>query len=72
MIGGMMTNPPASPAPPFWGYYFVVEGLDAAAKRVTDGGGQVVMGPMEVPGGAWIVNCTDPQGAFFSLVAMSR
>ena len=72
MIGGMMTNPPVSPAPPFWGYYFVVEGLDAAAKRVTDGGGQVVMGPMEVPGGAWIVNCTDPQGAFFSLVAMTR
>jgi predicted enzyme related to lactoylglutathione lyase len=72
MIGGMMTNPPVSPAPPFWGYYFVVEGLDAAAKRVTDGGGKVVMGPMEVPGGAWIVNCTDPQGAFFSLVAMTR
>ena len=71
-IGGMMTNPPGSPAPPFWGYYFVVEGLDAAAGRVTGGGGKVVMGPMEVPGGAWIINCTDPQGAFFSLVAMTR
>ncbi|GLR51417.1 VOC family protein [Shinella yambaruensis] len=70
-IGGMMTNPPGSPMP-FWGYYFVVEGLDAAGKRVTDGGGQIVMGPMEVPGGAWILNCVDPQGAFFSLVAMAR
>ena len=71
-IGGMMTNPPGSPVPPVWGYYFVVEGLDAAGKRVTDGGGQILMGPMEVPGGAWIINCIDPQGAHFSLVAMHR
>lgn len=71
-IGGMMTNPPGSPAPPYWGYYFVVEGLDAAGKRVTDGGGSIVMGPMEVPGGAWILNCIDPQGAYFSLVSMTR
>lgn len=71
-IGGMMANPPGSPVPPIWGYYFVVEGLDAAGKRVADGGGQILMGPMEVPGGAWILNCTDPQGAHFSLVAMHR
>ena len=71
-IGGMMTNPPGSPVPPRWGYYFVVEGLDAAGKRVTDGGGRILMGPMEVPGGAWILNCVDPQGAHFSLVATAR
>ena len=71
-FGGMMTNPPGSPVPPSWGYYFVVEGLDAAGKRVVDGGGEVMMGPMEVPGGAWILNCADPQGAHFSLVAMNR
>ncbi|HET9538942.1 MAG TPA: VOC family protein, partial [Mesorhizobium sp.] len=29
-------------------------------------------GPMEVPGGSWIVNCVDPQGAMFSLVAPRR
>lgn len=71
-IGGMMTKPADLPAPPFWGYYFVVEGLDAAGKRVTDGGGRILMEPMEVPGGAWIINCLDPQGAHFSLVAMTR
>ena len=37
-----------------------------------DGGGSVMMGPMEVPGGAWILNCLDPQGAYFSLVAATR
>lgn len=71
-IGGMMTKPADLPAPPFWGYYFVVEGLDAAIRRVTDGGGRILMDPMEVPGGAWIVNCLDPQGAHFSLVAATR
>jgi len=30
------------------------------------------MGPHEVPGGQWIVQCTDPQGAHFALVAMKR
>lgn len=68
-VGGMMTKPAEVPAPPHWGFYFVVEGLDAAGKRVMDGGGQIINGPMEVPGGAWIINCFDPQGAYFSLVA---
>ena len=71
-FGGMMTKPASVPAPPFWGYYFVVSGLDAVAGRVTDGGGKILMGPMEVPGGAWIINCLDPQGAYFSLVSMTR
>jgi len=25
-----------------------------------------------VPGGSWIINCIDPQGAYFSLVAAKR
>ena len=27
------------------------------------------MGPVQVPGGSWIVNAIDPQGAAFALVA---
>lgn len=71
-VGGMMTKSADMPAPPHWGFYFVVEGLDAAGQRVTDGGGRIINGPMEVPGGAWIINCFDPQGAYFSLVSMTR
>lgn len=71
-VGGMMTKPANMPGPPFWSYYFVVEGLDAAGKRVTDGGGKIVMEPMEVPGDAWILSCLDPQGAYFSLLAKNR
>lgn len=71
-IGGIMTKPPQIPAPPYWGFYFNVEALDAAIERATAHNARVVNGPMEVPGGAWIVNCLDPQGAFFSLVSMTR
>jgi predicted enzyme related to lactoylglutathione lyase len=66
-IGGMFTKPPMEPVP-FWLYYFNIGDIDAAAKRVQAGGGQVLSGPVEVPGGgSWIVQCTDPQGAIFAL-----
>ena len=71
-IGGMMTKPATVPAPPYWGFYFNVDALDAAIARSTAKGGKVVNGPMEVPGGAWVVNCVDPQGAHFNLVSMKR
>lgn len=70
-IGGMMTKPDNMPMT-FWCYYFIVPALDAAIERVTSGGGKVVNGPMEVPGGSWIIQATDPQGAFFCLVAPKR
>jgi uncharacterized protein len=64
---GMMTKMPDMPMP-FWTYYIWVGPIHAAAARVKDNGGQVLMGPHEVPGSAWIANCCDPQGAFFSLI----
>ena len=30
------------------------------------------MGPMEVPGGNWIIMAVDPQGAHFALVSQRR
>lgn len=70
-IGGMMTKPDNVPAP-FWLFYFNVPELDAAVARVTGNGGQILFGPTEVPGGAWIVQGMDPQGAMFALVAPRR
>ncbi|MGH6813139.1 MAG: VOC family protein [Methylocella sp.] len=66
-IGGMFTKPATLPLP-FWLYYFNVGDVEAAAKCVEAGGGQILYGPTAVPGGAWIVHCTDPQGAIFALV----
>ena len=69
--GGMMTKSAEMPRPA-WLYYFNVDAIDAAAKRVTDAGGKVVNGPMPVPGDRWIVQGLDPQGAMFALVAPKR
>lgn len=66
MVGGMMTK--ADPARrPGWLYYFNVDDIDAAAARATGAGGQVISGPHQVPGGGWIVHCTDAQGVAFAM-----
>src|SRR5688572_4668357 len=70
-IGGMMNKPAAVPKPA-WLYYFNVPEIEAAITLIRDGVGQVINGPMEVPGGAWIVQGMDPQGAMFALVAPRR
>lgn len=68
---GMMKNPCADPMG-HWSYYIAVESLDDALARVTEGGGRIVREPREVPGGRWIAQATDPQGAFFCLAADRR
>jgi len=70
-VGGMMTKTPQSPAP-FWLYYFNVYSIDTALERVNLAGGKLLQGPHQVPGGSWIVQCVDPQGALFALVATQR
>ena len=67
-VGGMMRKPPQVPHPA-WLYYFRVADIDKAADTVKKDGGQVQMGPMQVPNGEWIVQGTDPQGAVFAVVA---
>jgi uncharacterized protein len=65
-IGGMLTKLP-SVSQPCWLYYFNVDDIGAAAKRVDAGGGRVLQGPIELPDGCWILRCADPQGALFAL-----
>jgi predicted enzyme related to lactoylglutathione lyase len=66
--GGMMKRQDPLPSP-MWLYYFNVDGIDAAAARVTKAGGKITMGPHQVPGGLWIVSGLDPQGAIFNLLS---
>ena len=67
-MGGMMDKPENIPVSA-WGFYINVDGIDAAVERVKANGGQVLMGPHEVPGGSWIIQAMDPQGANFALVS---
>ncbi|MBX3597094.1 MAG: VOC family protein [Rhizobiaceae bacterium] len=68
---GAMMNRPAN-VPVCWGFYFIVDGIDAAVARVKSGGGKILMEPMVVPGNQWVANCTDPQGAHFGMVSNTK
>lgn len=67
MLGGMYDKPPEMPAPPHWLCYIRVPDVNEAVERVKASGGQVLNGPMEVPGGDWVAQCMDPQGAAFAV-----
>jgi predicted enzyme related to lactoylglutathione lyase len=66
-VGGMMNKPPMVPVAN-WHYYFNVGNIDEAVERVKSAGGQIMMGPQEVPGGGFILMGADPQGAAFALL----
>ncbi|QUD90463.1 VOC family protein [Phenylobacterium montanum] len=70
-VGGMMTKPANLPSP-FWSFYFNVDGVRAGVDRLKAAGGVVINGPHQVPGGQWIVQAQDPQGAMFCLVSANE
>ena len=67
MIGAIMPRMPDMPVS-MWNFYIGVDDIDRAAAAVTAGGGQVVNGPMEIPGGEYAVNAVDPHGAHIGFV----
>ena len=67
LIGAIMPKPAETPASA-WTFHFRVPDIDAAAERVQSAGGQVVHGTHEVPGGDFVINGVDPQGASFALI----
>ena len=66
-LGGMYNKPAEVPGPPAWLFYVMVEDVGALVDQVTNLGGTVLNGPMEVPGGGSILQCLDPQGAAFAM-----
>jgi predicted enzyme related to lactoylglutathione lyase len=67
-IGAIMTKPEGLPVP-MWNHYFWVPDITAAKAAIEANGGQIMMGPAEVPGSLWVLQGIDPQGAMFALVA---
>ena len=67
VIGAAMKAPAGAPS--IWQFYVRVQDVDAAAEKVRAGGGQVLFGPMDVPGGERVLTGVDPQGASFGLVS---
>ncbi len=68
-LGGMFNTPAEMPGPPAWLLYIEVADADAAAAKASELGGQVLNGPMDVPGGGRIVQLLDPQGVAFAVHA---
>lgn len=66
-LGAMMQRPEQMPVSA-WAHYFRVPLIDPANDYVAANGGQVVNGPMEIPGGDYVLQGVDPQGAFFSII----
>jgi len=69
-LGGMMDRPAGMPVAA-WLFYVRTEDIGGALDRVRAGGGTVLNGPMEVPGGDRVAQCRDPQGATFALHALA-
>ena len=67
MLGGMYTLPHGGQAAPAWLPYALIRDSKRAAEVIKSLGGQVINGPMEVPGGDWITAGIDPQGAMFAV-----
>ena len=66
-LGAVMPLMEGQPAP-MWNFYIGVDDIDRAHAAVTANGGTIMAEPMQVPGGAFVVNGVDPQGAAFGLV----
>jgi len=65
-LGALMQAPEGTQ--PQWKIYWRTGDIDAAAGRITDAGGTVTQQPHQVPGGDWVVQALDPEGAFFGVV----
>ncbi len=66
-LGGMFQKGPDMPFPTNWLHYITVSDIDAAVERIKAAGGAVMNGPMDVPGGDRVAQCSDDQGAGFGL-----
>jgi predicted enzyme related to lactoylglutathione lyase len=72
MLGGMYTKTKDMPGPSAWCSYIRVEDAQATTKKLQAAGAKVMNGPMEVPGGDWITQAMDPQGAVFAIHAKAK
>ncbi len=66
-LGGIYKKTAESPGPPAWLHYGRVADVNAAIEAAREKGGQLLNGPMEVPGGDMIAQFLDAQGGPFAV-----
>jgi hypothetical protein len=67
VLGAIMQRQDASQTP-LWIMYFGVGEIDTACAAIASGGGKILHGPNQIPGGEFSVIALDPQGAVFGVV----
>jgi uncharacterized protein len=70
-VGGIY-NLQGSSTPAHWLSYVRVPDCTKATNAAKAGGGRVLNGPMEVPGGHWITMMEDPQGGAFAVIEPAK
>lgn len=73
-VGGILDMDERSvPAeiPPHWLAYFATENTDTTVEQVKERGGNLVMGPIDLPVGRFAI-LADPHGAAFAVIALSE
>jgi predicted enzyme related to lactoylglutathione lyase len=67
--GGMQRlDPSMGETPPHWLPYYGTEDLEQARTRVEESGGRTLVGPMEVPAGAFAI-VADGEGSVFGILS---
>ena len=69
-FGGVMKTPKPG-VPTMWTNYVVVEDVDATVAQSTSLGGKVCMPPTDIPNTGRFAMLQDPQGAVFSVIALT-
>lgn len=69
-LGGIMAMPPGMPeqVPDHWAVYFTVSDIESTIAAIAGAGGQVVNGPMQIPGVGTTAAVHDPHSGSFSVL----
>lgn len=67
------TMPVRADGPPGdWRFYFRAPDIEIAAAKIARGGGTLLMGPVEVPGGERVILARDPHGLTFGVIGPGK
>jgi predicted enzyme related to lactoylglutathione lyase len=66
-VAGIGPKQPDQPGPAVWVTYLWADDADAVSQRVNKAGGNVFMGPMDVPGAGRMALAADSTGAVFGV-----
>jgi uncharacterized protein len=70
--GIMQATPQMKLTHPYWLIYFAVDDCDKSAAKAEQLGGKTMMPPTNIPDIGRFSVLTDPQGAYFAIIAMAK